>query len=130
MPSSGQDVEAVLRQVEVADDLRPEQADDVARDREAEARDDLLGDRRAAEHVAPLEDERLEAGPRQVGGGDEPVVPSADDHRVVALRHASLQSERATGCARVRGGGRYSACIVRMQSSRRCVLGRPACAAV
>ena len=56
-----QDVEAVLGQLEVADDLGAEQADDVARDGEPEARDDLLGDRRAAEDVAPLEDQRLEA---------------------------------------------------------------------
>ena len=33
----------------------------------------------------PLEHERLPAGAREVGGGDEPVVAAADDDRVVAL---------------------------------------------
>ena len=74
-------------QLEVADDLRPQQADDVARDREPEARDDLLRDRGAAEHVPALQDDGLEAGAGEVRGGDEAVVAAADDHRVVALRH-------------------------------------------
>ena len=45
-------------------------------DAEAEPRDDLLGDGGAAEHVPPLEDERLEAGAREVRGADEsPLCP-------------------------------------------------------
>ena len=56
----GQDVEAVGRQVELPDDLGPEQRHDVREDREAEAREDLLGDRRAPEHVPALEDDRLQ----------------------------------------------------------------------
>ena len=96
----------MLGQLEVADDLGPQEADDVARDREPEARDDLLGDGRAAEDVAPLEDQRLEPGARKVRGGDEPVVPAADDHRVVALRHATLQvSGRERLRVRRDGGG-------------------------
>ena len=110
-----QDVQAVLGQVQVPDDLRPQQADDVAGDREAEARDDLLGDGGAAQDVPALQDQRLEPGPRQVRGGDEAVVPSADDHRVVALRHA----HPPVGTCTTAGGGRYSACIELMQSSRR-----------
>ena len=45
---------------------------------------------RTAEHVAALQDQRLEARPGEIGGGDEAVVAPADDHRVVALRHATL----------------------------------------
>ncbi len=87
-----QDVQAVLGQVEIADDLGSQQADHVAGDREAEARHDLLGDGGATQHVPALEHQGLHPGPRQVRGGDEPVVASTDDHRVVALRHATLQS--------------------------------------
>ena len=86
-----QDVEAVLRQLELADDLRAEQADDVAGDAEPEAREDLLGDRRAAEDVALLEDDRPQAGAGEVGGADEAVVATADDDRVVASRPRVLR---------------------------------------
>ena len=75
----------MARQLELADDLGPEERDDVAEDAEPEAREQLLGDRGAAEDVALLEDERLHPGPGQIGGADEPVVAAADDHRVVAL---------------------------------------------
>ena len=44
---------------------------------------ELLGDRRAADEVAALEDQRLEARLREVGAVDEPVVAAADDDRVV-----------------------------------------------
>ena len=73
------------RQLELADDLGPEERHDVREDREAEAREDLLGDRRAAEDVAPLEDQRLHPGPGEIGRADEAVVAAADDDRVVAL---------------------------------------------
>ncbi len=70
----GQDVEAVARQLELADDLGSQEPNDVARDREAEPRDDLLGHRRATEDVPAFEDDRTEAGAGKVGRGDEPVV--------------------------------------------------------
>src|SRR3970282_1004280 len=76
----------VTRQVQLADDLGPQQRDDVAEDREPEARVDLLGDGRAAEHVALLEDERPEAAAGEVGGADQAGVASADPDGVVALR--------------------------------------------
>ena len=75
---------------EVADDLRPQQADDVASDAEAEAGEDLLGDRGATEDVAPLEDEGPQAGPGEVRGADQAVVATADDDGVVALRHGRV----------------------------------------
>ncbi len=80
-----QDVEAVPRQLELADDLGAEQRHDVREDREPEAREELLGDRRAAEDVAPLEDERLHPGAGEIRGADQAVVAAADDDRVVAL---------------------------------------------
>ena len=75
----------MARQVELADDLGPQQRDDVGADRVLEAREDLLGHGRAAEHVAPLEHEHLPAGARQVGGAHQAVVAAADDDDVVAV---------------------------------------------
>ena len=79
-----QDLQAVSRQVELADDLRPQQRHDVGADRVLEAGEDLLGDRGAAEHVPALDHEHLAARPRQIRGVDQPVVAPADhDHVVV-----------------------------------------------
>ena len=85
------------RQLQVADDLGPKQRDDVAEDGEPEAREDLLGDRGAAQHVALLEDERLQAGPREVGGADQAVVATADDDRVVRPGHPVSSSRAPEG---------------------------------
>ncbi len=75
----------MLRQLQLADDLRAEQADDVREDREPEAREQLLRDGRAAEDVALLQDERLHPGAGQVGRADQAVVAATDDDRVVRL---------------------------------------------
>jgi hypothetical protein len=77
----------VLRELQVADDLRPQQRHDVAEDAEAEAWEQLLGDRCAAEHGPLLDDEGLQAGAGEVGRADQAVVAAADDDRVVALGH-------------------------------------------
>ena len=53
-----EDVQAVARQVEVADDLRPQQAHDIGKLGEPVAREDLLGDGRAANDVASLVDKK------------------------------------------------------------------------
>src|SRR5439155_727799 len=90
-----QDVEAVLRELELADDPRPQQRDDVAEDRKPKPREDLLGDRRAAHEVAAFEDEGLQPGTGEVRGADEAVVAAADDDRVVAPGQASPSS---AGC--------------------------------
>ena len=83
-----QELVAVAGELEVADDLRAEEAHHVGGRGDPEPRPGLLGDRRAAHPVAGLEHEDLLAGARQVGGGDEPVVAGADDDRVPGL-HAS-----------------------------------------
>ena len=75
VPSSGRISRPCARQIELADDLRPEQRDDVRADGEAKAREDLFGHRGAAEDVAPLEHEHLAAGAREVGGGVRPLCP-------------------------------------------------------
>ena len=103
----------MTRQVEVADDLGTEQAHDVGEDRELEAREDLLGDRRAADQVAALEHEHRSPGAREVRRGDEPVVPAADDDRVVPVRAGS-------GALPLRVEERQSAARARAARLRRC----------
>ena len=61
-------------QVELANDLRPEQRDDVRADRIAEAGKELLGNGGAAEDVPPLEDQHLPAGTGEIRGGGQAVV--------------------------------------------------------
>ena len=75
--------EAVLHEVELVDDVRPEQAQRVRERGEPEARAQLLGDRRAADDRAALQDERAQAGLREVRRVRQPVVAAADDDRVV-----------------------------------------------
>ena len=62
------------RQLEVADHLGPQHARDVGGRRGAAAGRDLLGHAGAADDLSPLEDERREAAPRQVGGRRQAVV--------------------------------------------------------
>ncbi len=85
-----QDVQAVARQIEIADDLGPQQAHHVREHREGEAREDLPAHRGAAHLVGLLEHEHALAGAREVGRVHQSVVPAADDDRVVPLhgRHA------------------------------------------
>ena len=78
-----QNLEAVPREIQVADDVGPEQRDDVGALGEVEAGEDLLGHGRSAEHVAPLEHQHLPARPRQIRGVREAVVAAPDDDGVV-----------------------------------------------
>ena len=89
-----QDVEAVLRQLEIADDLGPQQAHDVARRPRIGSPGRSPRSRRRHRGLALLEDEGLQAGARQIGRADEAVVAATDDDRVVATgpRNASLRA--------------------------------------
>src|SRR5439155_18418331 len=89
-PVQGQDLQAVARQVQLADDLGPQQRDHVRADREVEAGEDLLGDRGATHDVPALQDQDLLAGAREVRRVDEAVVPGPDDDRVVARAHRRI----------------------------------------
>ena len=75
-------------EVELADDLRAEQRNDVGGHAEPESGEDLLGDGRSSHQVAALEDDDAEARPGQVGRGGQPVVTSPHDRDVVASGHA------------------------------------------
>ncbi len=96
--------EAVLDEVELVHDVGPQQAQGVRERRELEAGAELLGDRRPADEVAPLEDQRAQARLGEVGPVDQPVVPAADDDRVVlaagvVTAHAlSVSVQRQSSC--------------------------------
>ncbi len=75
--------EAVLDEVEVLDDVGAEEAQSVGEGREPEAGPQLLGDGRAADQVTPLQDERAQARPGQIGAVGQAVVAAADDDGVV-----------------------------------------------
>ena len=91
-----QQLHAVARQIEVADDLGPQQRDDVRADRELEAGKDLFGDGGAAEHVPALEHEHLASRAREVGRAGQAVVAASDDDRVVTHRRIISQPKPAS----------------------------------
>ena len=72
-------------EVEVADHLGTEHAGDVGGRRGAAPRGDLLGDAAAADHLPPLEDQRGEAGAREIRRRRQAVVAPADHNRVACL---------------------------------------------
>ena len=76
-------LEAVRRELQVADDFGPQHAGDVRGRRRAAARRDLFGHARAAEDRPPLDDECRESAAREIGRGRQAVVPGADDDGVV-----------------------------------------------
>ncbi len=80
------DPQAMARQLEIADDVRIEQAHGVGGDRVAKARMELLGHRRAADDCILLEHDDAQARAGQIGGAGEPVVAAADDGDVVEPR--------------------------------------------
>eukprot|EP00053_Salpingoeca_punica_P005848 m.56912 g.56912 ORF g.56912 m.56912 type:complete len:677 (+) comp13422_c0_seq2:93-2123(+) len=78
-------LEAVADELEVLDDLRPQQAGQVRGARELEAGHHLLGHRRAAEHVPPLQHKDVQAGLGHVCRRDERVVAAANDDDVAVF---------------------------------------------
>ena len=88
---SGQDLVAIRGELQVADDLRVEEAVDVGGGRDLEAWEGLLGHTGAADDVPPLEDHHAQPGTREVARRHEPVVPGADHDGVVTVGcHAGI----------------------------------------
>ena len=87
-----EDLEAVPREIEIPDDVGPEQRNDVGALGEVEAREDLLCHGRPAEHVAPLEDEHPPPRTREIRGVREAIVSAPDDYDVV--RHGAILCRR------------------------------------
>jgi hypothetical protein len=76
-------LQPVPLQLQVADDLRVEQANGVAGGAVAEAGQELVGDGRAADIGRRLQDGDLQPLPGQIISAGQAVVASADDDRVV-----------------------------------------------
>ena len=74
-------------QLELVDDFGRHQGEDVGEGRDRIAWPGMLADGGATQHGAPLQDERRQARPPQVGGGHQAVVATANDDRVVFSRH-------------------------------------------
>ena len=92
------------REIEVADDVGPQQRHDVGALGEVEAGKDLLGDRRAAEHVAPLEHEHAPPGPREIGGVVRPLWPPPITMTSSRSRGDSMTKDAKGGDGPGRGG--------------------------
>ena len=75
--------EAVAREIEVADDLRPQQRHHVRADGELESGEDFFGAGSAAENVAAFEHQNFLSGALEIRGIDEAVVAAADNDYVV-----------------------------------------------
>ena len=73
----------MARQIEIANDLRPQERDDVRTDGKLEAGKDFFRHRCATQHVAALQHQHFLAGASQIGGIGQAVVSSADYDNVV-----------------------------------------------
>ena len=82
--------QAVALELQISNDLRPEHPEDLGRPRDPEPRDDLIRDACATHALAPLEHGDRDTALRQVGRGDQPIVSSADDNRLVPRSHVSV----------------------------------------
>src|SRR5690606_11369418 len=97
-----QDLESVARQLEIADDLRTQQAHDIREHREPEPWKDFLRHGSTANQRTPFEDKRPATGAREVRSRNEPVVPAANDDDVVAIRvHARFRGGSKNGSGRM-----------------------------
>jgi len=77
--------EAMPLEIEVADDLRPQQAEHIGGDRVAVSGVKLLRHSRAADHRPALQYERTKAAPTKISRRRQAVMPAADDDGVVPV---------------------------------------------
>ena len=99
---------AVVEQVEIAEHLLRRQGEDVRPGGGDVPRRalDLLGEGGAADVLVALQNADVVARPGQVAGGDEPVVPAADDHRIVGIARNSHLVRQLDSPHRGRAGGK------------------------
>jgi hypothetical protein len=90
-------LQPVLWEIQVADDLRAQEAHDVGGNAEPEPREDLLRDGRAPKDVTPLQNQDRPARLREICGRNQAVVPATYHDRVVPFRADLL--ERTLGRA-------------------------------
>src|SRR5580704_10937084 len=75
--------EAMPREIEVADDFRAKQRNDVRENGKFEPGNDFFGDGGATENIAALEDQNFFARAGEIGRVHKAVVAAADDNDVV-----------------------------------------------
>src|SRR5450631_1231909 len=90
-----QDLQSVSGQIEVANDLGPQQRDDVRANGKLEAGKDFFRASRSAKDVTAFEHEHFLSRFGQIGGVGEAVVASSD-HDYVILRTARNGRHRLT----------------------------------
>ena len=83
-------------EVQLSKKRRSQEAGHVGRARDPEARPELLGHTRPAQQRAPLQQQRAQPRPRQVGCCHQPVVP-APDHNYVAIHDETLYTSAPWG---------------------------------
>ena len=79
----GKNLQPMLRQVQITNDLGPQQGNDVGADGKLEARENLLGAGSAAEDMTPLQHQDFSARASKIRGVDQPVVTASDNDSVV-----------------------------------------------
>src|SRR5580698_2010015 len=82
-----EDLQPVPREIEIANDFRPQQRNDVGEDREFKSGDDFFGDGCAAQDVAFFQDQNFFAGLGEIRRVHQAVMAAADYDDVVFLCH-------------------------------------------
>src|SRR4051812_40719704 len=104
-----QDLQPVARELELADDLRAQQAHHVGEDGEAKAGKHFFAHRRAAHLFTTLEYQHLAADSREIRRTREPIVAAADDDGVVGL-HALFLGGSKNGFLTTMAAARFRRC--------------------
>src|SRR5262249_53072580 len=78
-----QDLKAVARQIEVANDLRPEKRNHVGTDRKLETGKDFFRHSGAAHHVTSLTDKHFLPSARKISSVVQAIMPAADHDYIV-----------------------------------------------
>ena len=94
--------QAVALEVEIADDRRAQPPDRVGERRHPRPGRELGRADGAADRLASLEHDGPQPGLAEIGRGDEPVVPAADDDRVVPVGRALVQRRHGQAAFRPR----------------------------
>ena len=75
-------------QIELPNDFRPKQRNNVGALRKQETRNNLFSNRRPTKHMAPFQSQHLLAGLGEISRIDQAIVPAANHNHIVGLRHS------------------------------------------
>ena len=96
-PLIGQNLQPVPGQFQIAHDFRAEQRRDIGTVGIGEARIQLAADGRTADPVVLLDDANLQPRLCQIAGGDQAIMPCADDHGIIG--HARFSASTCSSVA-------------------------------